>query len=174
MNPTRFLRLLAALPLALIFAACSPKEAPKPAEPAPAKFAEVAPAAADGIRVITITVADTMKYDVTHIDAKPGEKLKLKLVSTGALPKETMAHNWVLLKKDVDVGQFAQDAAPAKATGFIAENQAANVIAHTKLIGGGESDTVEFTAPEAAGEYDYLCSFPGHYLIGMRGILEVK
>ena len=44
-----------------------------------------------------------------------------------------------------------------------------DIIAHTDLIGGGESATVEFTVTEA-GTYDFLCSFPGHSAI-MKGKL---
>ena len=46
------------------------------------------------------------------------------------------------------------------------------VIAHTKLIGGGESDTITFDAPEK-GTYEFICSFPGHYM-SMKGKLIIK
>jgi len=47
------------------------------------------------------------------------------------------------------------------------------VIASTKMLGPGETATVTFTAP-APGVYDYICTFPGHALAGMRGTLTVK
>ena len=46
------------------------------------------------------------------------------------------------------------------------------VIVHTKLIGGGESDTITFDAPEK-GTYEFICSFPGHYM-SMKGKLIIK
>ena len=48
----------------------------------------------------------------------------------------------------------------------------ANVIAHTKLISAGESDSFTFVAP-AAGDYPYLCTFPGHSMV-MKGVMHVK
>ncbi len=42
----------------------------------------------------------------------------------------------------------------------------------SKLVGPGQSDLLEFTAP-AAGDYPYLCSFPGHSML-MFGVLHVK
>jgi azurin len=48
------------------------------------------------------------------------------------------------------------------------------VLAHTKLLGPAETDTVTFTAPYVAGDYLYLCSFPGHYSQGTKGFMTVK
>jgi azurin len=48
------------------------------------------------------------------------------------------------------------------------------VIAATKLAGNGETVEVTFDVPKVAGNYDFVCSFPGHYLGGMRGVLTVK
>jgi azurin len=48
------------------------------------------------------------------------------------------------------------------------------MIAHTKLLGPKEKDTVTFQAPKEPGRYPFLCSFPGHYQVGMRGELIVE
>ena len=40
------------------------------------------------------------------------------------------------------------------------------------MIGGGESDTITFTAPKK-GSYTYICTFPGHYGL-MKGVLIVS
>ena len=50
--------------------------------------------------------------------------------------------------------------------------KSSEIIAHTAMIGGGETTEIEFVAPEP-GVYDYICSFPGHYAM-MRGKLIVK
>jgi azurin len=49
------------------------------------------------------------------------------------------------------------------------------IIAHTKVVGGGETTSVTFPVSKlAAGtEYTYFCSFPGHWGI-MKGALTVK
>lgn len=36
------------------------------------------------------------------------------------------------------------------------------MIAHTKLVKGGSSDTIVFTIKDK-GVYDFICSFPGHW-----------
>ena len=47
------------------------------------------------------------------------------------------------------------------------------IVAHTKLLGAKESDEISFTLTEP-GEYTYLCSFPAHYLTGMKGVIVVQ
>jgi plastocyanin len=41
------------------------------------------------------------------------------------------------------------------------------------VVGAGETSEVTFKAPATPGSYTYLCSFPGHYAMGMKGTLTV-
>lgn len=126
-------------------------------------------------RVITITVNEQMKFDVTTITAAPGEEIKVVLKNTGTMPKLAMGHNWVLLKKGTDATAFTTAAVSAGAqTDYIPADQKAAVLANTKLIGGGETAEVVFKAPTDKGDYVYVCSFPSHLALGMKGTLTVK
>ena len=124
--------------------------------------------------IVTDPVGDKMEYNRKQIVAKPGERLRLQLLSMGKLPKVAMAHNWLLLKLGTDPKKFADAAAGAKATDFIPRNLAHQIIAEAGLVGPGEKSEVVFTVPKALGSYPFLCSFPGHYDAGMRGELIVK
>lgn len=121
------------------------------------------------VRTIVISSNDQMKFDLSEIKVKAGEKIKLTLKHTGNLKKNAMGHNFVLLTKGTDVATFAQKAMNEKDNEYIPSS---GVIAHTKLIGGGESTTIEFTAPKK-GTYDFICSFPGHYAM-MKGKFIVE
>jgi azurin len=125
-------------------------------------------------RTVAITAADDMKYSVTKIDAKPGEQLTVTLKATGTMPRAAMAHNFVLLKAGVDPTAFTNAGAGAAATNFIAPANQAQVLASTKLAGNGETVEVSFKAPAKPGSYTYLCTFPGHFVSGMKGVLVVK
>jgi azurin len=85
-----------------------------------------------------------------------------------------MAHNFVLLKAGVKAEDFVNAAMNARATGFIPAEMQDKVIASKGLVGPGETVDVTFNAPMKPGSYTYLCSFPGHYMIGMKGELVVK
>lgn len=125
-------------------------------------------------RTINIQAGDNMKFSVTKIVAKPGERLRVVLTSKGTMPKLAMAHNVVFLAKGTDVDAFINASALARTTDYIAPSMKSKVIAATKLAGNGETVEVTFMAPKAPGNYDFVCSFPGHYLGGMKGVLTVK
>ena len=167
--------------LSIMLAAPMAAQAPatqKPAAPTtkPAAPAEkpAAAAAAKGVRTVEIVGTEDMKYSMTTIAAKPGEQIRIRLVAKGAMPKIAMAHNFVLLNKKASPVDFVTAAMQARATDFIPAEKKADVIAHTALAGAGETVEVTFKVPAAAGDYPYLCSFPGHFQAGMRGTLTVK
>jgi azurin len=149
----------------------APATKPAPAEQGTAKPAEKAGAAA---RTVEIVGTDDMKYNTTTINAKRGEQLRIRLLSKGVMPKIAMAHNVVVLKKTADPAAFATAAASARATDFIPPANKADVIANTGLAGPGETVEVTFKVPAEAGSYPFLCTFPGHFVVGMKGNLVVK
>ncbi|MCO5236808.1 MAG: azurin [Chitinophagaceae bacterium] len=142
----------------------------QPAAPAADQPAVEAPAA-EGV-TLEITGTDDMKFDKSELRAKAGQKVTLTLHHSGKLSKEAMGHNVVILKPGTDIADFATKAISAKDNDYFPESEAGNVIAHTKVIGAGESVTIEFTAPEA-GTYPFICSFPGHYTF-MKGDFIVE
>ena len=119
---------------------------------------------------IILNSDDLMRFDKNILLVQSGQKITLTLNHIGKMDKLIMGHNFVLLKKDVDVMAFAEKAVLAKNNEYIPEGD--EVIVYTKLLGGGESDTITFDAPEK-GYYTYLCTFPGHWGL-MKGKLVVK
>ncbi|MFT4030945.1 MAG: azurin [Siphonobacter sp.] len=113
-------------------------------------------------KVLILNANDAMQFDKKEFKVKAGQKIKLTLKHTGKFAKQAMGHNFVLLKKGTDLPDFASKANMAGSTDYIPKSEEGNIIAHTKLLGGGEVDTITFTAP-AKGTYTYVCSFPGHY-----------
>lgn len=166
--------------LAAVFALCGcGREAgrPGPEGSGAAVSAPAAPGTPEAPREIRVEVGDHMKFSVTRIEAAAGETLRLVLINKGSAPKEAMGHNWVLLRPGADANAYAQAAVGARATDYLPADRAAYVIAHTKLLGGGARDAVVFTVPADAApgtEMVYLCTFPAHLQLGMRGVLAVR
>jgi azurin len=130
--------------------------------------------AADAARTVIITANDNMKFSVTRIDAHPGEKITVQLKNDGTLPKEVMAHNWVLLKAGQDANAYATAALTAKEQEYLPKALAGEVLAFIPLVGAHREGETTFIAPTVPGSYPFLCSFPAHCTVGMRGELVVK
>ena len=120
---------------------------------------------------VTIEANDRMQYNLDEIKVEAGQTVVLTLKHVGKLPKTAMGHNWVLLTQGTEIPAFGAAASKAADNDYIPEDTD-NVIVHTKLLGGGEETTIEFTAPEK-GTYDFICSFPGHYAL-MKGKFIVE
>ena len=73
-----------------------------------------------------------------------------------------MSHNVVILQPETSIPEFGEAAAQAKESGYVPQDKLTQVIAHTKMLGPGESDEITFNLSEP-GVYDFICSFPGHW-----------
>ena len=117
---------------------------------------------------------DAMQFNTKAISVPASCKdFTVKLKHVGKMPKTAMGHNWVLSKTS-DMQGIANDGIPAGADKNYLKPADARVIAHTKLLSGGESDSVTFAVNKlkAGEDYTFFCSFPGHSGI-MKGALTL-
>lgn len=122
--------------------------------------------------VLVIEGNDQMQFSTKELRAEAGKPITLTLKHVGKIPKETMGHNLVILQEGTDEAAFAAKAITAKDSDYIPASEKSSIIAHTKLLGGGEQDTIEFTI-DKKGTYNFLCTFPGHVAM-MKGVLIVE
>jgi len=128
----------------------------------------------DDIRTINIKGMDNMKFDVTLIEAEPGETINIVFETVSDMPPQAMAHNIAILDLGTETDAFAEASMSARDNDFIAPDYEDQVLFNTPMLGGGESVEMEFTVPETKGDYDFICTFPGHYMAGMVGTLRVQ
>lgn len=117
---------------------------------------------------------DAMQFNKTTMTVpKSCKEFTIKLKHPGKLPKASMGHNWVATKTADMAGVVADGAAAGLPKDYVKAGDA-RVIAHTKVIGGGESDSVTFStsALKEGDPYMFFCSFPGHSAL-MKGTLVV-
>ncbi len=115
-------------------------------------------------------VGNTMTFDLKEINAQAGQTVTVILVNHSTM--STMAHNWVLIKPGTAASVAARGLKMGEQAGYVDVTDH-DMLAHTPMAKAGETVEVTFTAPEEAGSYDYICSFPGHYLM-MKGKFIVK
>jgi azurin len=130
--------------------------------------------AADKVCKLEISGNDLMQYDKKDLKvAADCTQVELTLTHAGKLPAQAMGHNWVLSKAaDMNgIVSSGMKAGPDKSYVDPADKQ---VIAHTKLVGGGESASVTFpvSALKKGEQYQFFCTFPGHSAL-MKGTLTL-
>ena len=152
---------------------------PAPVEAAPAP-AEAAPAATTGSKpavvadcATTIEGNDAMQYNADSITIPAScSQFTVNLKHVGKLAVNVMGHNFVVAKEADMAGINADGMAVAPEH---LKDGDARVVAHTKMIGGGESASVTFDVAKLkdGGPYKFFCSFPGHFAL-MQGSLQVQ
>lgn len=100
----------------------------------------------------SITMSD-FSFEPKEITVPAGKEVSVTLTNKGSVE-----HDWVVMAKPV--------------TPPFDANAEANVL-FTQKVAAGASQVVKFTAPAAAGEYEIVCSIPGHMEAGMVGKLIV-
>ncbi len=122
-----------------------------------------------------IEVGDNLQFSIggTMEVSKDCAEVTINLKHTGSLPKASMGHNWVLTTT-ADFNPVAQAGIGAGVDGDYLPAGDDRIIAHTSLIGGGESTSMTFdiTGLDPAGDYTFFCSFPGHWAV-MKGAFKL-
>lgn len=189
----KFFNILAAFSL-ILFIGCGGGESNQQQTESTAETQE-SEMTSDSVRTIHIIGIDQMKFVVKEnsegitvgepigsdgllqlktISVEPGEQIRIRLTTQSSLPASAMAHNWLLLTMNADAQKFATAAAQATDNDYVPADMTDQILAQTGLAAGGETTEVTFTAPEKPGDYEYICTFPGHFAAGMKGILAVK
>jgi azurin len=120
-------------------------------------------------KTLVIGTIPGMKYDVTELEVKAGTKVKLTFNNLD----DDMTHNLVVVEPGTadEVG-LAAFSLGVKASQMSYVPNSNKVLFHTTLLQPEASQTIYFVAPSKAGEYSFVCTYPGHHTL-MRGILKV-
>ncbi len=151
---------------------------------AAAPVAETAPAVAatdaKGAAVVTncattIDGNDAMQFDVSSISVPAScAQFTINLTHSGQMPAAAMGHN-VVISAMSDMPSIASEGIGAGLANNYVKADDARIIAHTKVIGAGETTSVTFDTSKikGAGPYEFFCSFPGHSTM-MKGTISVS
>ncbi len=117
---------------------------------------------------------DQMQFNTNAITVdKSCKQFTVNLSHPGNLPKNVMGHNWVLTTA-ADMQGVVTDGMAAGLDKNYVKTDDTRVIAHTKLIGSGEKDSVTFDVSKLkeGEQYTFFCTFPGHSAL-MKGVLKL-
>ena len=153
-------------------APATPSAPAAPETPAATPAAPAAAPAGEVTKLLLGVLPAVMKFDKATLEVKAGAKTML-LFQNAKCP---LQHNFVLVnpgKMNAIGGLADKMLTDPQALAKHYTPDSPEILAHsTKLIGLGQSDLIEFTAPTTPGDYPYICTFPGHWRL-MNGILKV-
>lgn len=120
------------------------------------------------VAVHIATVVEKMKYNMTSFDVKVGDKVTVKFSNPDFMP-----HNFVVTQPkaaDEVAAEAIKLGAEGPEKGWLPDHP--KIIISTKMLNKGEHQIIKFDAPDKPGNYEFVCTFPGHNLL-MRGIMKV-
>lgn len=115
-------------------------------------------------------VQNAMKYDTKTFTVKAGSMVEIEFYNP-----DFMQHNLLIIQRGSmekvggEADKLAQD---PKGIDQNYVPKMPEVLFSTKLINPRETIKLKFRVPADAGEYPFICSFPGHWRI-MNGIMNV-
>lgn len=133
-----------------------------------------APAAFGAECSVKLEANDRMQFNLDTIEvSKSCEEFTITLKHVGELARNVMGHNVVISATEYmeDVNRDGMQA--GLENNYIKPNDP-RVIAHTKVIGGGETASLTFDPAMLKQDvpYSFFCSFPGHAAL-MNGVVKL-
>ena len=124
-----------------------------------------------GVSVFVIrTVREQMLYDKSLLVVEAGKPVEIILMNEDVMP-----HNLVVIMPGAleEIGKAAEKMQPEPdAQGRVHVPASPKVLHATKMVDPGQQAKLSFTAPAEPGDYQYVCTFPGHWM-RMVGTLAV-
>ncbi|MDP5005520.1 MAG: plastocyanin/azurin family copper-binding protein [Verrucomicrobiales bacterium] len=122
-------------------------------------------------RTVVVEAALGLQFVQKTLKAKAGERITLVFKNPDVVP-----HNWILGKPGTlqSLGEKCNlmIADPkGLANHYVPESD--DVLVYTDMVNAKGEFTIHFNAPEEPGEYPYLCTFPGHWMV-MNGVMTVE
>jgi glucose/arabinose dehydrogenase/azurin len=117
------------------------------------------------------TVREQMRYDTPRLVVAPNQAVEIRFENVDFMP-----HNLVIVKPGtrekvgLATAKMRPDELDEQGREFMADRK--DILAATHLLEPGHKEALKFTTPETAGDYEFVCTYPGHYQI-MRGYFVV-
>jgi len=122
---------------------------------------------------VIVGANDTMLFDTKIMKiSKSCQNFSVTLTHNGKGAKQEMGHNLVIAKVS-DLEKIALEGSTQGLENDYLMPNDQRIIAHTKMLEGGETDTITFATNKflADEEYGYICTYRGHFIL-MRGKIE--
>jgi azurin len=119
------------------------------------------------------TVREQMRYDTPRLVVEAGKPFEIIIENADFMP-----HNLVVVKPNTreKIGNLSATMKPEELDGrgraFVPGTP--DILAATKLLEAGQKATLSLTAPNEEGDYEYVCTYPGHWMIMWGQLIVTK
>ncbi|HRP05583.1 MAG TPA: HEAT repeat domain-containing protein, partial [Opitutaceae bacterium] len=116
------------------------------------------------VPVFTVrTVHEEMRYDTLRLVVEAGKPFRITLEN-----EDSMLHNLVIVKpgareRVANAAVVSPEKLDAQGRAYVPASP--DILAATRLLDAGQSETITLTAPSEEGIYEYVCTFPGHWTL---------
>jgi len=128
-----------------------------------------------GVSVFVVkTVREQMRFDTTRIVVEAGKPFELIVENADVMP-----HNLVVVEpgSHVELSTVVQTKRPdqldKKGRAYVPEKDA-RVLDATRLLEPGQKENLKMKAPSKEGEYEFVCTFPGHGMLMWGKLIVTK
>jgi glucose/arabinose dehydrogenase/azurin/HEAT repeat protein len=119
------------------------------------------------------SVREQMRYNTSRLVVEAGKPFSLIFQNDDFMP-----HNVVMIRPGTreTVGLAAAKLTPEAldAEGRAYVPAIPEIIGATRLLTSGQKETLNLTAPAQVGDYEYCCTFPGHYQVMWGSLIITK
>jgi plastocyanin len=108
-----------------------------------------------------------MRYDTPRLVVPANQPIEIRFENVDFMP-----HNLVIVKPGtrekvgLATARMKPEELDEEGRAYLADRT--DILAATRMLEPGQKAVLKFTTPSQEGDYEYLCTFPGHYQI-MRG-----
>lgn len=121
------------------------------------------------VKLDLASIGETMQFDKKELTVPAGAKVTITFKNNAT--NAAMTHNFVLVQPGMVDLVGAAAATVSAAENHVPKHSA--IIFASQLSKPGETLTFTFDAPKDPGNYEFLCTTPGHFAL-MRGKLIVQ
>jgi azurin len=128
-----------------------------------------------GVSVFVVkTVREQMRYDTPQITVAAGKPFEIIFENVDA-----MGHNLVIVEPGArqavaeSVQTMKPDQLDKRGRAYV-PTEDRRVIEATKIVEPGQKEVLKVTAPSTPGDYEFVCTYPGHWQIMWGKLTVVK
>lgn len=117
---------------------------------------------------------ENFEFVPNEFSVNRGQPVHLVFYNKAMQANTEIKHNLVVIRPDVEVDQMLSLGLEEEGSNYIPESYQSVIVFQSDMLVPNSEERISFNAPLLKGRYPFICTFPGHCGLGMKGIMNVK